>query len=410
MKYERRLDAVSLLFIFLLVVLAYISVFPSLFVKNRQTTSALAQVSCDRWNCPGNQCSSCGINGWWAQGCWDWCSTHGCQQSQGSCSPCGDITLYCKNADQGNCIKSGYRCGNDSCGHPDSTCAEVPTATPVPTLTVTPGIQLSPTAGPSPTLVPGTTIQPTPTPCVSQSTTINTSDPTSLLLALLQILLGGTGNYNNTCPPSPTPATTSITPAPTITKTGNFVYYCQHNSAWVNACGTDLNACTPQVQCGIGYAGCGPTSLAMIISSLTPNSLTPPQVDQVFQQNGWRLGCSAGSYMFSAVASSWFSSLGLRAGVELVSNAKLDLSLAKTFIDNGSLIIGSSQAFPCQSCKNPIPLNHIFVVDNVDIQRNVVSIRDPDNCSWSDGNVEIHPQEMSADRFPWYYAFPVSKL
>ncbi len=152
---------------------------------------------------------------------------------QGVCSPCGDITIYCKNEQQGSCIKSGYRCGNDSCGHPDSTCGAVATQTPVPTSipttnpnptssvnptngpSPTPG---SPTSSPSPTSQPGATNppnQPTPTPCVTEAPRTNNSGPMNLIIGLFDIVINGT-NVTNPCSTGPTPTiSTSVTEIPT---------------------------------------------------------------------------------------------------------------------------------------------------------------------------------------------------
>ncbi len=121
---SQRGEIVTIIAIGALIVLGITSLITSKFLgQNKQTTKTFAQVSCEGWKCPGNQCGNCGVNGWWAQGCWDFCASNGCKQSQGACSPCGNINLYCKNADQGNCIpgQSGYRCGNDSCGHIDTS-------------------------------------------------------------------------------------------------------------------------------------------------------------------------------------------------------------------------------------------------------------------------------------------------
>ncbi len=107
------------------------------------------------WKCPGNQCSRCSEDGWWDQGCWDWCQTHSCQPRQGIYSPCGNIALYCRNSQQDTCITSGYRCGNDSCGYEDSTCGPVVTLTPFPTALPTIGPTVATAGNFSPTCDPG---------------------------------------------------------------------------------------------------------------------------------------------------------------------------------------------------------------------------------------------------------------
>lgn len=138
-----KIISILILLISAMFVLNYSLVHASGSVTN--TPSVSSYDSPDNWKCPGNQCDRCSINGWWAQGCWDWCQAKGCQMRQGIYSPCGNIALYCRNSQQGTCLASGYRCGNDSCGHPDTSCGRIITLTPFPTalplvgqLTVTP--------------------------------------------------------------------------------------------------------------------------------------------------------------------------------------------------------------------------------------------------------------------------------
>ncbi len=224
MSDETRPDITSIFFIGILIGIVFLSFLPAFLTKNKQTTSTFAAVSCDSWKSPGNQCSSCGVNGWWDQGCWDWCTTHSCAQTQGACSPCGDISLYCKNSQQGSCIKNGYRCGNDSCGHADSSCGEVATSTPVPTAIpttiVSPTSGPSPTAGPSPSpspsTSPSTTTEPTQTPCVTEVPRTNDSGPMNLVVGLFDILINGT-NVNSPCSTglTPTPIPSGTAPTPT---------------------------------------------------------------------------------------------------------------------------------------------------------------------------------------------------
>lgn len=232
MNNKFKTDFLSFLLFVALFIIIMVSFIPVFLGQKKQTTTTLAQVSCEGWRCPGNQCVHCGENGWWDQGCWDFCGSNGCSQSQGACSPCGDISLYCRNSAQDSCIKNGYRCGNDSCGYPDITCGSTqPTNTPTPI--PNPTSPISPTNGPSPTSVPsltpstGTTIQPTPTPCISQTNKYspNLNDPTSFLLGLFYILdFTSVGkdpcNSNPTSTPSP-PNSLTNTPVPTISGSQN---------------------------------------------------------------------------------------------------------------------------------------------------------------------------------------------
>lgn len=175
-----------------------------------------------------------------------------------------------------------------------------------------------------------------------------------------------------------------------------FVFYCQGNTQWQNSCSLDA-------------AGCGPSSLAMVLSSLGI-PMTPPQVDAVFRQNGWRTCSDEGSYMMNALASEWLSNLGIEVSENLAYNGILNLQHAKTYLDKGYFIIGSSKEFPCANCRSLKRIDHIFAVDEVDISNAQVSIRDPNNCSYADGNDENSARIMMYDSaFTWYYAFALKK-
>lgn len=177
----------------------------------------------------------------------------------------------------------------------------------------------------------------------------------------------------------------------------DFIFYCQGNTSWSNTC-------------SLGSAGCGPTSLAMVLGSFRV-TITPPQVDKIFQQNGWRSCGDVGSYMTSALHSSWLSSLGFKVGQNLAYNEILDLKQAKDYLDEGFLIIGSSRNFPCANCKSLTRIDHIFVVDNVDISNALVSIRDPNNCSYTGGDDENPVNRVkNVSDFIWLYAYPIKKI
>lgn len=189
-----------------------------------------------------------------------------------------------------------------------------------------------------------------------------------------------------------------IPPGPALP---NFVYYCQGNTAWATTC-------------TLGQAGCGPTTLAMVLSSFgIPNS-TPPEVDRIFNNNRWRV---CGNYptanMPGILSSSWLSGLGFDIGPNLVNNNVLNVTMAKDYLDQGYLIVGSSKAYPCANCRSALTVDHIFVVDAVDLTTNpaMVDIRDPNNCSYADGDDENPAKRVKkVSDFPWYYAFPIKKV
>lgn len=152
---------------------------------------------------------------------------------------------------------------------------------------------------------------------------------------------------------------------------GNFVFYCQGDSDW-NSQGA---AC-------LASAGCGPTSLAMIMSTFGVR-ITPPEVDAVFQQNGWRQGCGGGSAYGPAIESSWFQSRGFTVGPNVASTNEPDLALMKKFIDEGYIIYNGVDNYPCLGCiEKFVPVGHVFNIDQVDVGSRRVHVRDPNNCSF----------------------------
>lgn len=184
----------------------------------------------------------------------------------------------------------------------------------------------------------------------------------------------------------------------------HFVFYCQGNTSWQNTC-------------SLGEAGCGPSSMAMVLGTFGIN-MTPPQADATFQSNKWRSCNNSDSLMTTAINSNWFKDLGFEVGSNIStyipekSKNILNMTQAKDFIDKGYLIIGSSDKFPIVNAQTKgAELGHIFVVDNVDTSANTVDIRDPNNCSYSDGDDEIQANRTrKVDFIDWKYAYPVKKV
>lgn len=187
----------------------------------------------------------------------------------------------------------------------------------------------------------------------------------------------------NACQAVPTPRGSPVPP-------GNFVFYCQKDLKWS---GTSY-ACET-----IGYAGCGPTSLAMVLSSFGLN-YDPVQTASLISKYAV---CQGGTLMERILQDNGFlASIGLEAGRTLTNAGKLDLQRAKESINKGELIIGSSASFPSCGC------GHIFVVQDVDLIAQTVLIRDPINCSnngiENTGN-RIYP--ANTPNWSWQYAYPV---
>ncbi|HCE30759.1 TPA: hypothetical protein DEQ89_01965, partial [Candidatus Daviesbacteria bacterium] len=211
-------------------------------------------------------------------------------------------------------------------------------------------------------------------------------------------------NWYSQLVPSGNGALTPITPVLPGTPSGpsGFVFYCQGNTQW-------------QSICSLGSSGCGPSSLAMVLTtfqaSCNGNVCTPLEVDKVFTTNVWR-SCGGPSSMYVALQSDWLKNLGFEVGPNLGSGATLDSSEAKKYLDQGYYIIGSSGQYPCANCKiSGALIDHIFVIDAIDIQANTVDIRDPNNCSYTDGDDENQSNRTkSISAFPWLYAYPIKKV
>ncbi len=102
-------------------------------------------------------------------------------------------------------------------------------------------------------------------------------------------------SLNPTTPPkapSPTngasnPTPTKVASNPPASGTG-YVYYSQ--------CSGPYDALPLPNGCTICYAGCGPTSAAMLLSTFIDKSLTPPKTIDLMDKAGVRIGCY-GSYV-----------------------------------------------------------------------------------------------------------------
>lgn len=133
-----------------------------------------------------------------------------------------------------------------------------------------------------------------------------------------------------------------------------YVFYCQGDPRWGSTC-------------SLSSAGCGPTTMAMIFSAYG-DTITPPDMDKLFQQKGFRSCGDNPSYMQSAI-----QKLLPENGYEYHAlGAPLNLARAQEFLNAGYLIIGST-------------FGHIFVIDGVDPSANILKLRDPGRCENKDG-------------------------
>lgn len=187
----------------------------------------------------------------------------------------------------------------------------------------------------------------------------------------------------------------ALPPECQTTTSKNFIYYCQNDYKY----------------CDIDGSGCGVTTTAMIFSNFGIK-MTPPQAADIFKARGYRQ-CGTGSNMGSAI-NGYYKEQGF-AHVLLLSNKPigdhvagvprpgLDLVRAKNYLNNGYLIIGSTEG-------------HIFVIDDVKTNGDPkpIHMQDPagPGCRARNDNP---PGYWSSNTFPWlnyswYYAYAVKKV
>lgn len=173
-------------------------------------------------------------------------------------------------------------------------------------------------------------------------------------------------------------------------------FYCQGDPQWNDGC-------------NIAYEGCGPTSLAIILSAYGDNSDTPNVVDKDLQSMGQRTcgGVTLWTFLdpdYSPVANHY--GLAVTA-VKIDADKGLDVNNALSFLNNGYLIVGESLNFPCSGgAFTNCP--HIFVIKDVDPFK--YYLKDPQGCSYSTGAIFPQQQTWNRDAIPFYAAYAVKKL
>ena len=81
----------------------------------------------------------------------------------------------------------------------------------------------------------------------------------------------------------------------------NFVYYCQSEAPWADA---------PYGPDHVGGYGCGPTAMAMVVSTLTNTVVDPAQMAQWAYENGY---CAPGSGSYLSIVEGMADDYGLTA-------------------------------------------------------------------------------------------------
>jgi hypothetical protein len=170
------------------------------------------------------------------------------------------------------------------------------------------------------------------------------------------------------------------------------------NPAENSACGINrvfYSQADPQYQntCDMTGSGCGPTSMAMILSSFG-DTITPNQMDQIFREQGFR-GCGTGSNMQGAIKK-LLPERGYTYVAVPINGGQLDLKRAKEYVDNGYLIIGSTG-------------NHIFVMYDADIANNTVQLMDPARRENANGVTRPNAAPWIPSDGGWIYAYAVKK-
>jgi hypothetical protein len=136
---------------------------------------------------------------------------------------------------------------------------------------------------------------------------------------------------------------------------GNFVYYSQVDPRWASVPYSFKSGCGSKT---IGSSGCGPTSVAMVISTFTGSAITPPKIVEQFGATYQMNECGTAWGMFGAAAKAY----GLKSA---------DLGRDKTRIINalksGSLILaGGEGAAPYSKS------GHIVVFKGIDASGNII--------------------------------------
>lgn len=113
---------------------------------------------------------------------------------------------------------------------------------------------------------------------------------------------------------------------------GDFVFYSQYDPQWRYECYGPENSNGGCQLSNIGEAGCGPSSVAMVVSTMTTQRVTPPEVAQYSYDHGWYKGAGTSWGLFSEGIKNW----GLKT-----TAIGTDLNRAATALRNGALVIAS---------------------------------------------------------------------
>lgn len=150
-----------------------------------------------------------------------------------------------------------------------------------------------------------------------------------------------------------------------ITK-NNFVYYSQLDPKYKDI-KMDNAFCGVNNPATIGNAGCGPTTVAMIIASYINKSINPIDIVKYYDKNGW-LGCGTSI----SAARDTLSYYGFKITPD---SSILSISEMKKMIDNGWTLMALA-TITYHNFNEEKKMGHYFWIVNIDEKNNVL-VYDP---------------------------------
>ena len=216
------------------------------------------------------------------------------------------------------------------------------------------------------------------------------------LLEFLNIFMKFGQGTSTTCtgqacltPTSGNQSSTIQSPNPLPNQSSNFAYFAQCNGFGDTQLPDGCDLC---------YAGCGPTTVAMIAASYLGNNFTPKTVVDIYKSKGYLLGCAGSRY---SDAKQVLQGLGLKTTDYLIYNNE---TADKVVPDLRNYLAGGWTFFALtRFCDNGC--GHFFWITDVDSQGNIFAY-DPYY-----GRYEIPYNENSRYPYPLYrLAFGVKKL
>lgn len=147
---------------------------------------------------------------------------------------------------------------------------------------------------------------------------------------------------------------------------GRLIYYAQRDPKYASI-KMDNAFCSSGNPATIGNAGCGPTTVAMIVASYVNKNIDPVDVVRYYDENGW-LGCGTSV----DAARKTLEHFGLKLTPD---NSILSISQMKKMIENGWTLMALA-TITYQSSTGISQMVHYFWIVGVDDKNNVL-VYDP---------------------------------